>query len=154
MPFVFKTFTGEEIRLDFVGAKDVPASMVSEGTLIVLGILSVLVGPNRPKLLLLDDLDRGLHPKAQRELIGQLRSIQQLDPELQIVATSHSPYLLDNLGAREVRLTALQADGSTACARLDEHPDFEKWKDEMAPGEFWSLVGESWVAESRARAEA
>lgn len=29
---------------------------------------------------------------------------------------------------------------------LTEHPEFTKWKDEFAPGEFWSIHGESWVS--------
>jgi len=28
---------------------------------------------------------------------------------------------------------------------LRDHPDFERWKDEMMPGEFWSMVGEDWI---------
>ncbi len=32
-------------------------------------------------------------------------------------------------------------------ASLTSHPKFPKWKDEMAPGEMWSLFGEKWVAE-------
>ena len=71
----------------------------------------------------------------------------EANPELQIIATSHSPYLLDHLKPEEVRLTTLREDGSAACARLDQHPEFEKWKDEMSPGEFWSTVGEKWVAD-------
>jgi predicted ATPase len=121
--------------------------MVSEGTLLVVGILATLLKPNRPRYLLLDDLDRALHPRAQDELVGVLRKMIADNPELQIVATSHSPYLLDCLRPEEVRLTTLRDDGSVACARLDQHPEFEKWKDEMAPGEFWSMVGESWVAQ-------
>ncbi len=51
----------------------------------------------------------------------------------------------------EIRLTTLKDDGSVACARLDEHPEFEKWKETMAPGEFWSMVGEKWVAEAASK---
>jgi hypothetical protein len=35
----------------------------------------------------------------------------------------------------------------TQIAKLSDHSDFEKWKDEMTPGEFWSTVGEKWVAD-------
>jgi signal transduction histidine kinase len=59
------------------------------------------------------------------------------DPELQIVATSHSPYLLDQLQPEEVRLTTIREDGSSVCGSLVDHPEFERWKDEMAPGEMW-----------------
>ena len=143
---------GEELVLDLQGAPDIAARMVSDGTLIVLGILTAMMGSDHPKLILLDDLDRGLHPRAQRDLVTLLRKLLDEDLELQIVATTHSPYLLDELDAKEVRLTKRLDDGSAACARLDEHPDFEKWKDAMTPGEFWSMVGEKWVGERQLEA--
>jgi predicted ATPase len=140
----------DSLLFDFQGAPDIPGHMVGEGTLLIVGLLAGLLGPPRPNLVLLDDLDHGLHPKAQRDFVTLLRSFLDQHPELQIVATTHSPYLLDCLKAKEVRLTALNADGSVVCARLDEHPDFEKWKEEMSPGEFWSLVGEKWVRDHEA----
>ena len=36
-------------------------------------------------------------------------------------------------------------DGFSVCGRLEDHPQYEKWKDEMAPGELWSLFGEKWL---------
>jgi predicted ATPase len=140
----------DSLLFDFKGAPNIPGNLASEGTLLVLGLLSAFMGRPSPNLVLLDDLDHGLHPKAQRDFMGMLRKLMEQNPNLQIVATTHSPYLLDSLEAKEVRLTALKADGSVACARLDEHPDFEKWKEEMTPGEFWSLVGEKWVRDQQA----
>ncbi|WP_242515139.1 hypothetical protein [Sorangium cellulosum] len=70
-----------------------------------------------------------------------------MTPDLQVVATSHSPYLLDHFDAQDVLLTALLPDGSTACARLADHPDYERWKRTTRSGEFWSFVGEVWVAQ-------
>ncbi len=149
-----KTFTrqterrywGNALELDIGGPTGIPASMISEGTLLVLGILTALMGPEPAQLVLLDDIDRGLHPKAQRDLVAVLRRLMEHRPELQIVATSHSPYLLDCLRPEEVRLTTLRDDGTAVCGRLDEHPEFEKWKESMTPGEFWSTVGEQWLA--------
>ena len=135
----------DSILFDMDGADGVPAQLASEGTILVLGLLAVLTGPDRPDLFLLDDLERGLHPRAQRDLVLLLHRFLDQNPGIQIVATTHSPFLLNNVNAREVRLTALEPDGSTACARLDEHPAFEEWKDAMAPGEFWSLIGEQWI---------
>jgi hypothetical protein len=44
-------------------------------------------------------------------------------------------------------MTFLNDDGATTCAPLTSHPKFPKWKDEMTPGEMWSLFGEKWVVE-------
>jgi predicted ATP-dependent endonuclease of OLD family len=101
---------------------------------------------------LLDDIDKALHPRAQGELVVQLRKVLEMDPDLQIIATSHSPYLLDHFDLHEVLVTALRDDGSTACASLEEHPDFARWKTTTKAGELWSFVGEDWVIE-RAKAQ-
>lgn len=135
------------LLFDTVGADSVPADQVSEGTLLVLGLLAALHAPDRPGLVLLDDLDRGLHPKSQKELITLLRGLLDTNPDLQLLATTHSPYMLDCMGVNEVRMTFLNDEGATMCAPLTSHPQFPKWKDEMTPGEMWSLFGEKWVAE-------
>lgn len=135
------------LLFDTVGADALPANQVSEGTLLVLGLLAALHAPGRPNLVLLDDLDRGLHPKAQKELISLLRGLLGTNADLQILATTHSPYMLDCMETNEVRMTFLRDDGATVCAALASHPKFDKWKDEMAPGEMWSLFGEKWLIE-------
>jgi predicted ATPase len=134
------------LLFDTVGADSLPAHQVSEGTLLVLGTLAALHASDRPSLVLLDDLDRGLHPKAQKELIMLLRSLLETNPILQIAATTHSPYMLDCMRTNEVRMTFLKDDGATVCAALTSHPNFPRWKDEMTPGEMWSLFGEKWLA--------
>ena len=142
-----RPYQGEAMLFDFEHAANVAAHTVSEGTLLMLGLLTVLLGPARPQLLLLDDIEQGLHPLSQKRLVSVLGDIMQAFPSLQILATSHSPYLLDFLQPDQVRLLSLDASGHAICGRLADHPKFEKWKDEMAPGEMWSLFGEKWLAE-------
>jgi predicted ATPase len=148
---VRRTPDGYELLFDMLGAEGVPASSVSEGTLLTLALLTLLMVPNPPQLVLIDDLERGLHPGALGNLVKQFRAIQQQSPELQIVATSHSPYLLDYLNADEILLTSLGEDGYAAVKPLTDHPEYDRWKDVMAPGEFWSTVGERWITEPAAR---
>lgn len=134
-----------ELLFDTVNGKGLKAYQVSEGTLLTLGLLTAIYGENKPGLLLLDDLDQALHPRAQRELIELLRGVQAANPEIQIVASTHSPYMLDNMQPKEVQVTYLREDGTTACDTLSHHPKFEKWKDEFDAGEMWSVFGEEWV---------
>lgn len=143
--WVKRNLAGYALEAEIAGRGYVPAHMLSDGTLITLGILTALHGPNPPSLLLLDDIDRGLHPLAQRKLIECLRRLRAQHPQLQIVCTSHSPYFLDALAPEEVRVMKLDADGHAHCKALTEHPEWEQWKDSMTPGEFWSSVGEDWV---------
>ncbi|MDY3552385.1 AAA family ATPase [Gemmata sp. JC717] len=140
-----KTGVKDSIRFDFRGAKGVRPEGASSGTLIALGLITQLLAPDAPQVVLLDDLDRDLHPKAQIELIGVLRRLLDQYSEFQVIATSHSPYILDKLQPNEVRVMALRDDGSAVCARLEDHPQYPTWKSAMSPGEFWSHAGEDWV---------
>ncbi len=138
---------GYELIFDMHGGEGIPAHSVSQGTLLTLGLLTILSSSNPPGLIVVDDLEQGLHPKALGELVKQIRAIQIQEPHLQIVATSHSPYLLDYLEADEILLTSLDDEGYASVRPLSEHPEYERWKDVMAPGEFWSTVGEKWVTD-------
>jgi len=145
-----RVYIGEAILIDFDNAEGIPAHAVSEGTLMMLALLTVLMGPSQPRVVLMDDIERGLHPMAQKSLLEVIRKVMERFPDLQILATAHSPYLLDYLRPEEVRLMTLGEDGSSICGRLDQHPEFEKWKDQMAPGELWSLFGEKWLLQGGA----
>jgi predicted ATPase len=142
-----RPYQGELILFDFDHADNVSARTASEGTMLMLGLLTVLLGPARPRILLLDDIEHGLHPLAQKKLVEVIGQIMQRFPDLQLLATAHSPYLLNYLSPEQVRIMAAGPDGSARCGRLTDHPKFSTWKDEMAPGEMWSLFGEKWLTE-------
>ena len=141
-----RAYQGDAMLFDFHNANNVSAHAVSEGTLMLLGLLTVLLGPNHPDVLLLDDIEHGLHPLAQKGLLEVFARVMDKYPDLQILASAHSPYLLDGLEPEQIRLMTVGQDGYSVCGRLMDHPEFDKWKDEMAPGELWSLFGEKWLA--------
>ena len=67
--------TGQEVVLDMNTGERIPAHAISEGTMLTLGLLTVLMNPNQPNLVLLDDVEQGLHPQAQRELMTVIKGI-------------------------------------------------------------------------------
>lgn len=140
-----RSYTGNELVFDMQGAKGIPGDQAGEGTLLALGLLTALGGIDRPGIALLDDIDMRLHPKAQGELVKIIRSLMADGMTRQFIGTTHSPFFLQHLRPHEIVVVDSTPDGSVA-RRLDTHPDFEKWKDTMGLGEFWSWVGESWVA--------
>jgi hypothetical protein len=146
---VARRLAGYQLLLSFTAGPDLPAHVASEGTLLTLGLLTVLSREPVPSLVMIDELERGLHPKALGELVRQIRALMEGFPNLQVIGTTHSPYLVDHFEPDEIRLTTMQDDGSVLVGSLNEHPDFERWKDEMKPGEFWSTVGEDWLRERK-----
>jgi len=147
-----REYVGHRVVFEMRGAPSLQAHLASEGTLITLGILVAIVGSRDLRLLLIDDIERAVHPRALADLVTQLRMLLDASPDLQIVATSHSPYLIDLLDPKEVRLMIADDSGSARWARLEDHPDYARWREFMRPGEIWSMVGEDWVKGSAAAA--
>ncbi len=145
-----RPYQGELILFDFEHAENVSAHTAGEGTILILGLLTVLLVPHRPQILLLEDIEHGLHPLAQKQLVEVIEQILQENPDLQVLATAHSPYLLNYVSPEQVRIMAVGPDGYGRCGRLTDHPKFATWKEEMAPGEMWSVFGEKWLAEKGA----
>ncbi|MBE9225722.1 AAA family ATPase [Phormidium sp. LEGE 05292] len=140
-----REIVGQEVVLDMNTGDRIPAHAISEGTMLALGLLTVLMNPNQPNLVLLDDVEQGLHPKAQRELMAVFKEIIQANPNLQIIFTTHSPYIVDELTPSQVHVLSNTESGFTRCKRLDEHPDVEWAKQTLTTGEFWDAEGEDWV---------
>ena len=85
------------------------------------------------------DLDNVKFVRMMKELLNEFE-------DLQIVATTHSPYVLDELDPSDVHVFALRDDGSVAGKRLSEHPEAEKTKGSLTAGQLWSLDRErDWV---------
>ena len=139
--------TGQEVVLDMNTGERIPAHAISEGTMLTLGLLTVLMNPNQPNLVLLDDVEQGLHPQAQRELMTVFKEIIAENPNLQIIFSTHSPYIIDALTPSQVHILNNSKSGFTMSKRLDEHPDVEWAKETLTTGEFWDAEGEDWVLE-------
>jgi AAA domain, putative AbiEii toxin, Type IV TA system/AAA ATPase domain len=133
---------GNEVFFDYRHAKGVRARHASEGTLLLLGLLTV-VHTDDISVLLLDDIDRALHPKAQQQLVESLRKLSERG--VQTIATTHSPYLVLHLEYDEVRAMTLSDAGGALMGKLTEHPEYGRWSEHMSTSEFWTVFGEQWL---------
>lgn len=99
--------------------------------------ITELIQADLPKygLILIDEVESSLHPRAQRRLIRDLANVAR-ERELQIILTTHSPYVLEEL-PQEARLQIFwSADdrkvmagvsAQFAMSKMDDapHPDCE-----------------------------
>lgn len=136
---------GDRFAIEFDNGTEVPADLLSEGTVLTLGLLTKLRELSRPRVFLLDDIDRGLHIDAQAQLMAALRELLKQDPELQIVCSTHSTYLLNLFDPSEVRVLALDEHRATHAKVLTAHPEFDKWRYGTQTGELWAALGDAWV---------
>lgn len=136
---------GYALSLGFRAVGAVPADQVSDGTLLALGLLTAVHWTRLPDILLMDDIDHGLHMSAQYNLIKAIRGVLEARPELQVVCSTHSPVLLDSFAVDEVRVLKLDQDGATHIRPLHLHPDLDQWRRSFGAGELWANLGEDWV---------
>ncbi|MCU7923869.1 MAG: AAA family ATPase [Candidatus Thiodiazotropha sp. (ex Dulcina madagascariensis)] len=113
-----------EFRQDMAGAKHpwrFLAQNMSDGTLRALGILTALFQGNRdyaPSLVGIEEPETALHPAASAALRDALAKASE---QTQVIVTSHSPDLLDDLGLSADALLSVDSEGGeTRIARLDE----------------------------------
>ena len=135
---------GYVLDVSFEGAPRIPAEAVSEGTLLAIGALTAIEAYDDVRTLLIDDLDRALHIEAQAQLVAILREIQKDHPELQIVATTHSPLVVEHFTDDEVVVFGRNSEGKVIARRLSEHPKRAKVRS-LNAGEFWVAELEHWV---------
>ncbi|MBK6687157.1 MAG: AAA family ATPase [Deltaproteobacteria bacterium] len=135
---------GYELLFDFEGAPGLTADSVSDGTLLALAVLTLVFSPNPPSVVLFDDIESGLHPTAQLQLIQYLKDIAGDGSKIQIIAASHSPYILSAVDPKYVYVTAIK-DGVSHVKPLSQHPLAAKRLQVLDAGEFWSSEDESWV---------
>jgi len=74
---------------------------MSDGTLRFLAIIAALLTQERHSLLVVEEVDNGLHPSRAHVLIQMLRELAE-QRAIDIIVTTHNPAVLDALGSRMV----------------------------------------------------
>ena len=112
------------------------ARYVSDGTLKLLAYLLILHDFDPPPLIGIEEPENFVHPKLLMELGEECLVASQSS---QILVTTHSPYLLDAVKPKQVRVLSRGKDGFTTTRAVS---DIHLVKEYLAEG---GLLGESWV---------
>ncbi|RIV19132.1 chromosome segregation protein SMC [Fibrisoma montanum] len=70
------------------------ADELSEGTLYFVALLCIINQPNPPKLLLLEEPEKGIHPRRIHEVIQFILRLSE-EKDVQVIMTTHSPIVVD-----------------------------------------------------------
>ncbi len=130
---LYAEIEGEERRL---GAED-----LSQGTLVLIGLLVLTQARPMPAVLCLEEIDRGIHPRLLREIRDLLYRMSY--PEggaapTQILTTTHSPYLLDLFREQLEEVVIAQKRGAEATfERLSDREDLRDAIGSASLGDLW-----------------
>lgn len=117
---------------------------LSQGMLYVLGLLTLAFLPDQPSVLCIEEVDRGIHPRMLREVRDLLYRLSYPEsaglqrPPVQVIATTHSPYLLDLFREHPEEIILTQKHGTAArFERLSDRADIRTLLAEGSLGDLW-----------------
>lgn len=126
------------------------ADEVSEGVLYFLALLCIINQPNPPKLLLLEEPEKGIHPRRIFEVIQFiLRLVEEKD--VQVIMTTHSPIVVDMFKdmPESVFIFDKDEEGATHVKNLQRdviEPDTEESKQlGIEPPHYTDSLGDAWT---------
>lgn len=131
-------------RLVAEGGHFVSADNLSQGTLYLLAILTLAFNPKPPAVVCLEEADRGIHPRMLRDVRDALYRLSyphDLGLErapVQVITTTHSPYLLDQFRDHPEEIILASKRGSSAhFERLADRADLKDLLGEAHLGDLW-----------------
>ena len=150
---IFNTLRGRVPRLDRIDAepmqdgrlllqlKDAPfdkpilSRYVSDGTLKMLSYLVVLMDPALPGFIGIEEPENFLHPRLLLELAEECREASERS---QLLVTTHSPFFLDGVRPKEVRVIYRDEQGYSQVKRAADVPGVQEFVDAGATmGHLW-----------------
>lgn len=109
-------------------------TQLSEGTLRYLWLLTILLSPQKPNVLLIDEPEVSLHPRMLMLLAGVMR---EASLDSQILVASHSDHLLRWLDPEQV-LVCDKSDDNTTIRKLDTE-SLKEWLSDYTLDELWHM---------------
>jgi len=110
------------------------AHNLSDGTLRMICLTTLLLQPNLPKTIIIDEPELGLHPMAVNKLAGLLKGAAE--KSCQVIVSTQSVGLIDNFEPEDIIVTD-RADQQSVFKRLHSE-ELKDWLDEYSLGELWN----------------
>lgn len=117
------------VRVQYENGLQVPAWMLSEGTLRLLALTILAYLPDFQGLYMIEEPENGVHPAAIETIYQSLSSAYNA----QVFVSTHSPVLLSMAKPEQVLCFSKTSEG-TKIVRGDQHPALRDWQGEVSLG--------------------
>lgn len=117
----------------------VDARGMSDGTLRFIAIVVALLTAEPHSLLLIEEVDNGLHPSRAKELVDMLKQLSS-ERQVDVLCTTHNPVLLDELGNRMIPFVSYVTRDEKGNSRVNLLEDKQNLAKLMASGSIGSMM--------------
>ncbi len=130
---------GDIMRLGFrpVQGEDIPCQSVSDGVMLSLAFMAVCHAKQSPDILLIEEPENGVHHASLKDIVETLKQLSK-EKGVQVIMTTHSPYLLDHVDPEEVFVFSKDKEGAVHAKKLSDHPDVQDLRKHFMTGEMWT----------------
>ncbi len=120
-------------------SETVDARGMSDGTLRYLAIVTAMLTRQPGSLLVIEEVDNGLHPSRAHVLVEMLRNLGK-NRGIDVIVTTHNPALLDAAGVKMMPfITVVHRDNTTGASLLSQLEDVKQLPKLIASGSLGQL---------------
>ncbi len=120
--------------------RSISARLLSDGTLRVLAIAAALLSVPEGALVIIEEIDNGVHPARARTLLDTIRRVAS-SRSVRVLLTTHNPALLDAIPAEALPDTvACYRDPSDGLSRLQRLGDVDVYPAIVAQGPLGQVI--------------
>jgi len=135
---------GLSVSFQTIKGETLGCESVSDGVILSLAFMAIAHQPRPPEVLLIEEPETGVHHSSLKDTIETLKHLTQ-EKGVQVILTTHSPYLLDHVEADQVYVFTKDRDeGSVTAKRLSDFEGADEISDMFSTGEKWSLLAEKY----------
>ncbi len=125
-----------QLFLEEEGGRQIPATRLSDGTLRYLCLLAILLHPDPPPVVAIEEPELGLHPDVLPYVAELLVRASQ---RTQIFVTTHSPMIVDALsGDPDSIIVCERVEGISRFERLNA-THLKEWLEKFTLSKLWSM---------------
>jgi predicted ATPase len=134
------------VELTIEGGFEISGERLSTGVRMLFFFVALAHHPNPPHVALIEEPENGVHPQRLKDIVGLLRGLTRGElagRAVQVVLTTHSPYLLDHVALPQDQVIVFRReDDGTRSAREVDEQRLKAFLDEFMLGEVWFNQGE------------
>jgi len=119
------------------------ADSVSDGVMLSLAFLAITYQLLPPRVLLIEEPETGVHHASLKDIVETLKQLSA-DKGVQVIMTTHSPYMLDGVDPVVVHVFQKDDEGAVHAKRLSDFDGAGEISDMFSTGEKWSLLAEKY----------
>jgi predicted ATPase len=133
-----------DVRVEEENGITIPASRLSDGTLRWLSLLTILLHPDPPPLVCIEEPELGLHPDMIQPLAKLLLSASE---RMQLIVTTHSDGLVDELSGNPSAVIVCEKRNASSILKRLNSEQLSDWLKRYTLGQLWrtgEIGGNRW----------